>query len=333
MHLALDVMGGDHAPVEPCRGALLACDQYPDLEISLVGPREKIEPLIEQASSVTRSHLHIVHTDEFIEMGESPSIAIRKKRGASLRLAMEMVRAKEADGCVSAGNTGAIVAGGVLVVGRIEGIDRPGLGVPIPGLNRTSLLLDIGATVICKPLNLYQFALMGSVYMESLAGVENPTVALLSNGSEEIKGNPLVLEAREMILKSALNFAGYVEGKDVPFCPADVMVCDGYTGNVLLKFAEGIGEVVYSLLKDEIYARFLPKMGLLFMLPTLKRIWARFDYENQGGSPLLGVDGTVIKAHGRSNARAIAGALRVARNFVEHEGVMHIEKKVAGGGI
>ncbi len=326
--LALDVMGGDHAPEEPCRGALLACQEHPDLEIALVGDPEAIRRHLEKAPGSVRGRLHLVPAEETIGMDEVPTLALRKKRRSSLRIAMEMVHSREVDGCVSAGNTGAIVAGGVLVVGRIPGIDRPGLGIPLPALERLCLLLDVGATVRCKPLNLFQFALMGGLYMKALAGVENPSVALLSNGTEEIKGDEVVLEARDLLRASSLNYVGFVEGKDVPRGPADVVVCDGFTGNALLKFAEGLGEVLYTLFREEVDRRLLAKAGVLFMIPALKNIWRRLDYERQGGSPLLGVDGAVVKAHGRSNAAAIAGALRVAANFVRGRGIERIREEL-----
>jgi glycerol-3-phosphate acyltransferase PlsX len=320
MLFALDAMGGDFAPKEPCRGAVLACAQEPELSVALVGRRAEIEPYLEDAQPGVRSRIHIVDASEVIGMGDSPGSSIRTKKDSSMRVAMEMVRAREAVGCISAGNTGAIVAGGVLVVGRICGIDRPGLAVPIPALDRASLLLDVGATVRCKAINLYQFAHMGSIYMRSFSGVENPSVALLSNGLEEIKGDTVISEAREMLGGASLNFGGYVEGKDVPLGRTDVVVCDGFTGNALIKFGEGIGEIVKSLARTEIENHFLPKIGAALMMPALKKIWARFEHEQRGGSPLLGVDGIVVKAHGNSTDRAIAGALKVALGFAQLNG-------------
>jgi len=325
-------MGGDNAPRETCAGAIMACGKYPDLEIALVGDSLSIEPLLEKAASDIRGRLHIVHAAEMITMDEPPAVAIRKKRYSSLRVAMQMVRSGEAGGCVSAGSTGAIVAGGVLVVGRIGGIDRPGLGVPLPAVDRLSMLIDIGATVRCKPLNLYQFALMGDVYMRKIAGVQNPSIGLLSNGQEEVKGDELILEARDLFRKSGLNFIGNVEGGGIPFGVADVVVCEGLTGNILLKFIEGTGEAIYTLVKDEFNRRLMPKVGMIFMLPMLKDLWARFNYEETGGTPLLVVNGAVIKAHGRSRASAICGALRVARDFVSRNGVQAIAGELAEGG-
>ncbi len=321
-------MGGDHGPSEICRGAIAACDEHSDLDIILVGRRPEIEPFLEEVPWDVSGRISVVHAEERIGMEEHPSVAIRKKRNSSLRIAMEMVRGGEASGCVSAGNTGAIVAGGVLVVGRISGIDRPALGVALPTLNKYTFLLDVGATVRSKPENLLQFAHMGNVYSKKILGVTEPQVALLSNGSEEIKGDEVIAGAKELIKASSLNFTGYVEGDDIPYSRADVVVCDGFSGNVVLKFAEGLMSAVYSILKEEMGHRLLPKFGMVFMVPMMKDLWTRFNYEKHGGTPLLGVNGIVVKAHGRSKAPAITNALRVARNFVLQNGVELIREEL-----
>ncbi len=328
MILALDAMGGDHGPAEICKGAAAACDAHKDLELILVGKKEEIEPLLGSLPPDAAKRLSIVHAEERIGMDEHPTLAMRKKRHSSLRLAMEMVRSKEAEGCVSAGNTGAIVAGGVLVAGRIRGIDRPAFGVALPTLKKYTFLLDVGATVRSKPLNLYQFAHMGNIYSKKILGVAEPQVALLSNGSEEIKGDEVIAAARDLIRGSSLNFSGYAEGDDIPYSRADVVVCDGFSGNVILKFAEGLMTAVSSILKEEMGHRILPKMGMIFMVPMMKDLWARFNYEKHGGTPLLGVNGVVVKAHGRSRAPAIANALSVARNFALQKGVQLIREEL-----
>jgi len=326
--LALDAMGGDHGPSEVCRGAIAACEEHSDLELVLVGNSSDIEPMLDGASPDVSGRISIVHAEERIGMDEHPTVAIRKKRHSSLRIAMEMVRSGEALGCVSAGNTGAIVAGGVLVVGRISGIDRPALGVALPTLNKYTFLLDVGATVRSKPENLFQFAHMGNVYSKKILGVSEPQVALLANGSEEIKGDEVIVGAKALIKASTLNFTGYVEGDDIPYSRADVVVCDGFSGNVVLKFAEGLMSAVYSILKEEMGHRIMPKLGMVFMIPMMKDLWARFNYEKHGGTPLLGVNGIVVKAHGRSKAPAITNALRVARNFVLQNGVELIREEL-----
>jgi glycerol-3-phosphate acyltransferase PlsX len=327
--IALDAMGGDHAPMEICKGAILACSQHNDILIALIGRPEAIKPHIETASAEILKRLNIVEAEEVIDMAEAPAVAIRRKRKSSLHIAMQMVHSGEAVGCVSAGNTGAIVAGGVLIVGRIKGIDRPGLGIPLPAVERVSLLIDVGATVRCKPLNLHQFALMGDVYMRTIQSVERPMIGLLSNGSEEIKGDELIQETRNLFKNSHLNFVGNVEGQDIPIGVTDVVVCEGLTGNILLKFIEAL----FSLMKAEIQKRFLAKIGMAFMLPMLKELSRRFDYERTGGTPLLGVNGAVIKAHGRSKARAISSALGVTRDFVSKNGVQAIVEELEEGGV
>lgn len=328
MILAVDAMGGDHGPSEICKAALMACEEYHDLELALVGSEPLMTPLLEKAATSISRRISIVHTDERVEMNEHPTLAIRKKKNSSIRIAMEMVRSGEASGCVSAGNTGAVVAGGVLIVGRISGIDRPALGVALPTLNKYTFLLDVGANVRNKPFHLYQFAHMGNIYSKRILGVPEPQIALLSNGAEDIKGDDVVSGAKALIMKSALNFSGYVEGDDIPYSRADVVVCDGFSGNVVLKFAEGLMTASASLLKEEIGQRILPKVGMLFMLPMMKDMMARFHYEKHGGTPLLGVNGAVIKAHGRSKAPAIVSALGVARSFVGQNGVELIREEL-----
>lgn len=321
-------MGGDNAPQEICKGAVQACREFTDLEMILTGDEEKIKTCLEDSPEQIRNRIRIVHTTEIVAMDEQPATAIRKKRDSSMRIAMEMVRSGEAQGCVSAGNTGAIVAGGVLVVGRLPTIDRPALGVPLPTIHRWTFLLDVGASVRSKPINLYQYAQMGNVYSKKILGIAEPEVALLSNGSEEIKGDEIVMEAREMLLQSSLNFKGYVEGDDIPWGRADVVVCDGFMGNVILKFGEGLMQGAKSIIGEEMGHRFLPKIGMLFMIPMVKALWSRFNYEKYGGTPLLGVKGTVIKAHGRSKAPAIFGALSAARNFIIKDGVGQIREEL-----
>lgn len=331
MLIALDAMGGDHAPTEPCHGALLACREMPHLEVALLGNSERIRPIVEKAEQSVRSRLHIIHTSEVITSGDSPSISIKRKKDSSLCRGFDMVRSGEAEGIVSAGNTGAIVAGGVLLLGRIPGIDRPGLGAMLPVLNRPTLLMDVGATIRCKPVNIYQFALMGSIFMKTFRQVDNPSVRLLSNGEELIKGDEVISKARALIEQSKLNFQGYAEGKDIPIGIADVLVCDGFTGNVLIKFGEGLGELINGQLKEEYKNHTLPKLGLLFMYSSLKRIMGRFDWEKHGGSSLLGVNGTVVKVHGRSQRKPIAYALASAANFAASRGVERIAEEISKG--
>lgn len=322
--IALDAMGGDNAPSEICKGAVNACNEFDDIEIILTGDTERIKSCLQP-----HPRIHIEHAAEIIDPDEHPANAIRKKKDSSLRVAMEMVRRGDAQGCISAGSTGAIVAGGVLVVGRIEGIDRPALGIPVPSIEKPSFMLDVGATVRCKPENLLQFALMGSVYSRKIMNVANPQVKLLSNGTEEIKGDDTVLAARELMeAKPNINFGGYVEGNDVVFGKCDVIVCDGFSGNIALKIAEGIMQGLKSLLSDEVKSSLTAKAGLLLLSPVVKKLWSRFNYEKYGGTPLLGVKGAVLKAHGRSKSPAIVSAISAARKFIAEDGTTQINREI-----
>ncbi len=328
MLIAVDTMGGDHGPCEVCPGVIEACKENNELEAILVGDQEVLKPYLDRADTAIRSRLHLVHSEEAIGMDEMPSQAIRKKRRSSLRIAMEMTRSGEAQGCLSAGNTGAIVAGGVLVVGRISRIDRPCLGLVLPSM-RPSLLVDAGATVRCKPVNLHQFAIMGSIFMSNLLDIENPQVSLLSNGSEEIKGDDVIAASRELIAADGkINFCGYIEPNRVPFGDSDVVVCDGFTGNIMLKSFEGLVDFAKILVKDSLRESFLAKLGIPLFFPAVRKIARRVDYQRYGGSPLLGVNGVVIKAHGRSKAPAIASALRVTCNFIRQNGLEKIRAEI-----
>ena len=323
--IAVDAMGGDNAPGEICSGAVKACNEFDDIEIVLTGDSEKIKSCLE-----AHPRIHIEHADEIIDPDEHPANAIRTKKNSSLRVAMEMVRRGDAQGCVSAGSTGAIVAGGVLVVGRLPGIVRPALGVPIPTIEKkVSFMLDVGATVRCKPENLLQFALMGNIYSQKILNVSNPEIKLLSNGSEDIKGDETVLAARELIAHNdGMNFQGYIEGNEVISGKADVIVSDGFTGNIALKLGEGIMQSLKALLTQEVSSSLMAKAGMLMLAPVVKRIWNKFNYEKYGGSPLLGVKGAMVKAHGRSKSPAVLSAISVARNFIYEDAIGLINRDI-----
>ena len=334
MLIAVDAMGGDYGASAVCPGAIEACRKNKKLEIALVGDKAVIDPYLDKAESDIQKRISVVHTEEFIEPDESPAKAIRCKRHSSMRLAMEMVRSGEAKGCVSSGSTGAIVAGGVLVVGRLKGIERPGLGILLPTENPV-FLLDAGATVRCKPVNLVQFALMGSYYAGTVLGFDveklsdSPKVCLLSNGSEEIKGDDVIVEARERLRGNKnINFCGYVEANRVPMGDAEVVVCDGFSGNVMLKSFEGLVKFLRGIVKQGIDESLLAKAGALLLYPALKKISARVDYQRYGGSALMGVNGAVIKAHGRSKSPAIANAIGVACSFVERNALERIREDI-----
>lgn len=315
MILAIDAMGGDWGPTELCPGTLAALRRKPDLSVVFIGDEQRIKEACNGSGMENR--YSIVHTDEVVSGGDHPSRAIRNKRRSSLRLALEMVRSGEAQGCVSAGNTGAIVAGGVLVVGRVKGVDRPALGIQIPSYPKPTLILDLGATVRCKPLNLVQFAHMGALFMSAQTGQAYPLVKLLSNGSEDIKGDEVIGAARCVLHSDPeINYGGYIEANEVPMGGADVVVCDGFTGNVMLKTLEGMGAFAKQMIRDELKSSLMAKLGMGFLIPSARRMASKVDWQKYGGTPLLGLKGTVVKAHGRSKAAAIEGAVLAAYSSV-----------------
>ncbi len=319
MRVALDAMGGDNAPGETVLGAIRAAREY-GIGVYLVGREEAIRA--ELAKHDTNGlDLPIVHTDEVIEMDEHPADAVRRKRQASMTLALQLVRDGKALGAVSAGNSGAMMAAALFTLRRIPGIERPALGGIFPTSGLPSLVLDIGANTDCKPEYLQQFALMGSIYMERIFKIASPRVALLSNGEEETKGNKQVVEAHQLLKTSAetlgIRFIGNVEGRDIPVGKADVVVCDGFVGNVVLKLSEGLAESLLGLIREQMTSTLLRKLAAAILRPGLRSVFSKLDYAEYGGVPLLGVNGSAIVSHGRSNAKAIKNALRVARQTAE----------------
>lgn len=326
--IALDAMGGDHAPTVVVDGAVAAAREY-GLEITLVGPRERIEAELARHST-SGLKLPIVHADEIVGMDEHAFAAIRQKRESSIAIGITLVKEGRADGFVSAGNSGAVMASALFGLGRIEGIDRPAIGTVYPTISGSCFIIDAGANVDCKPEYLAQFAVMGSAYVEKVLGVSSPRVALLSNGEEDTKGNSLIQATRPLLKASRVNFVGNVEGKDIPFGVADVVVCDGFAGNVVIKLSEGLASALFDILRKELTADLPSKLAALALKPAFRRVKRRLDYAEYGGAPLLGVKGVVIIAHGRSNALAIKNAIRVARQAVEQRLVRAIATGLAG---
>ena len=319
VRVALDAMGGDNAPGEVVLGAIQAAREY-SMGIYLVGREEAIRA--ELARHDTQGlDLPIVHTNEVIEMDDHPASAVRRKKNASMTLALQLVRDGLALGAVSAGNSGAMMAASLFTLKRIEGVDRPALGGIFPTRDGVSLVIDIGANTDCKPEYLQQFALMGSIYMERIFSVSSPRVGLLANGEEETKGNEQVQQAHQLLKANAatlgLNFIGNVEGRDIPAGGADVVVCDGFVGNVVLKLSEGLAETILALLRAQMTNSLPSKLAAAVLRPGLRKVFRRMDYAEYGGVPLLGVNGSAIVSHGRSNAKAIKNALRVARQTAE----------------
>ncbi len=329
VRVALDAMGGDNAPGEIVLGAVQAAREY-GIGVYLVGREDTIRA--ELAKYDTQGlDLPIIHTDEVIEMDEHPATAVRRKKNASMTLALQQVRDGAALGAVSAGNSGAMMAAALFTLKRIEGVDRPALGGMFPTRDGACMVIDMGANTDCKPEYLLQFALMGSIYMERIFAVRSPRVGLLSNGEEETKGNEQVLQAHQLLKASAatlgLNFIGNIEGRDIPAGSADVVVCDGFVGNVVLKLGEGLAETLIGMLRTQMTSSLPNKLAAAVLQPGLRKMFRRLDYAEYGGVPLLGVNGSAIIAHGRSNAKAIKNALRVARQTAETE----VAGAIAGG--
>jgi glycerol-3-phosphate acyltransferase PlsX len=306
--VAVDAMGGDHAPEEVVRGAVDWARLHPDVEVILVGDEARMAPFIDEPLP---AHVRIVQASQLVEMGEAPAVAVRRKRDASINVAMRLVRDGEADAVVTAGHTGAGVASAILNLKRLPGVDRPALAVQMITETGPLTLLDIGATTDSTGINLAQYAHMGTLFSERVLGVRNPTVALLSIGGEEGKGETRVQDATALLKDGHLNFIGNVEGRDVPHHPADVVVCDASVGNVVMKFFEGLSTVIFDMLRTEFKRPPWGPLGYLFMRPGIGRIRARFDYEKLGGSPLLGVNGTVLITHGSAKRRMIGYAVEV----------------------
>jgi len=323
MKIVLDAMGGDFGPAPNVEAAVSAAREF-GWEIALVGRQELIRPLLVRHNTANL-HLPIVHASEVIEMGEHPAQAVKTKKNSSMVVGMQMVRNGDADAFVTMGNTGGALAAALFHLGRIQGIQRPALSAVFPTAKGWVLLLDVGANADCKPEYLLQFALMGSVYAERVMGIRAPQVGLVSNGEEETKGSELVQQAHALLKQAPINFIGNVEGRNLPAGSAHVFVTDGFTGNVMVKLAEGVSELIKGLLREEIMRTPRSKIGGLLIKDALERISKRSDYQEIGGAPLLGVDGVVIIGHGRSQARAIRSALMRAAEAVEHGVVDAIE--------
>jgi glycerol-3-phosphate acyltransferase PlsX len=322
MRIALDAMGSDRAPaveVEGAVGALL--DRSGDVRVVLVGDRERIEAELARFPDAPRDRLEIVHASEVIEMGEAPATAVRRKRDSSIVVGVNLLKAGEVDAFISAGSTGAVMAASLVFLRTIAGVDRPPVGARIPTSTGRCLALDVGANVDTKPHQLVQFAQLGSVYAQDILGIDNPRVGLLNIGAEPEKGNEVVVEAHQLLAKTDLNFIGNVEGREIVSGHCDVLVADGFVGNVLLKFYESVAGLITSMLRRE-----FAELGVEM---DLDRVFRRLDYAATGGAPLLGVNGVVIICHGGSPPLAITNAIGVAAQSVERRMVEHMAARLA----
>lgn len=320
--IAVDGMGGDRAPRAIVEGSVQAARDLP-VEVILVGREDRLKAELARFKEVP-SNLKIHHASEVIEMAESPAISVRKKRDSSICQMVELAKRGQADAIVSAGNTGAVVCAASLGLGLLEGIERPGIAIVIPGLKGPVLLIDVGANVDPKPVHLLQYGIMGSVYMKEVVGKERPGVGLLNVGEEETKGTDFIREAFKLLEEAPVHFTGNAEGRDIYTGKCDVIVCDGFVGNVTLKVTEGIALALAELFRRELKRTFLTRLGALLLLPGFRRLKRQMDYAEYGGAPLLGVNGSCLICHGSSSGKAIRNAIRAATTFVTHEVNRHI---------
>lgn len=317
--VVVDAMGGDYAPAEPVKGAVDAVRSRSDIKIILIGQEDVIK---EELAKYTypAEQIEVVHAEEVIETAEPPVNAIRKKKQSSIVLGMNMVKQKEADAIVSAGSSGAILVGGQVIVGRIKGIERPPLAPLIPTEKGASLLIDCGANVDARPSHLVQFARMGSIYMENVVGIKNPRVAIVNIGAEEEKGNALVKETFPLLKECTdINFVGSIEAREIPHGEADVIVCEAFVGNVILKLYEGLGSTLIGAVKKGMMSSLRSKIGAALALPALKETLKDFDASKHGGAPLLGLNGLVVKTHGNAKAKEITNAIYQCVTFKEQD--------------
>lgn len=328
--IALDAMGGDNAPGAIVAGGVAALRAFADLRLLLAGPEAELQALLTDDQDV-RDRIEILPADEVISMDEPPMLAVRRKVNSSLVQAMIAVREGRAQAVVSAGSTGAVLAGGMLRIGRIPGIERPALAPILPGLNKPFLLIDCGANVDCQPKYLEQFGLMGSVYMHNVMGIEDPAVGLVNIGVEEEKGNRLAKETYQLMKRqTSYRFAGNCEARDIPLGDFDVVVTDGFVGNVILKYTEGIVGTVTGMLKRHMMETKRTKLGAYMAKPAFRAFKKDMDYNAVGGAPLLGVQGAVVKAHGSSGDVAIMNAIRQAREMLVGDVVGRISSGLSG---
>ena len=328
MNIMIDGMGGDHAPEEIVKGAVQAAKEISGT-VSIIGREERINECL-QALNWNGDNIEVVNATEVISNNESPAMAVRKKKDSSISKGMRMLKEGEVDAFISGGSTGALLSAGLLILGRIRGIKRPAIAAFFPkiGMNDTSLILDCGANAESRPEYLLQYGIMGSIFVEKVKGIENPEVMLLNVGAEEEKGDPLHKESFELLRNADINFKGNCEGRDVPFGCCDVVVTDGFSGNVFLKSSEGVALAVMKRIKQKMTEGLVAKAGALLSYNKLKEIKKEFDYFEEGGAPILGLKGPVLKIHGSSKANAVYNAILKAVPYVEQDVTALIENAI-----
>jgi len=326
--IAVDAMGGDNAPFEIIKGCVSASDKNKNIKIILVGRKDDVQKELDKYK-YDKSRIEIVNADEVISTDEVPTSAIKNKKNSSMVVGLNLLKSGDASAFISAGNTGALLTGAVTIIKRIKGVERPALGTLMPMENgKSALLIDAGANVDAKPSFLVQFAKMGSIYMENVLGVENPTVGLINIGAEKEKGNSLTKETYELLEQTNINFVGNIEARDLFLGNVDVMICDAFVGNVVLKFAEGFVKSIMRIIKRELMSTFLSKIGALLSANAFRRLKKHFDYSEVGGAPFIGLSGLVVKAHGNSSEKDIVGAINQCVKFIENDIVNKIQEKI-----
>ena len=325
MRIAVDVMGGDLGPEPVIEGAILAAKE--NIQVVLIGDKELIEETLKK-HNVKNLPIFIQHAPEVVTMDESPSKVIRNKKNSSMAIAFDVVKKGNAKAFISPGNTGAAMAYGITILKRIKNIQRPAIAVVFPTKKKKVVLIDVGSNVDCKPIHLFQFALMGQLYAKNILKYKNPSVALLSNGTEDTKGNELIRNSAQLLKKSSINYVGFKEGKDIFAGEVNVFVCDGFVGNICLKLAESIGVAIWDIMKKEISSSFLNKIGTMFMGKALKNLKKEIDYTDSGSAPLLGLNEAAFVCHGSSNARTIYNGIKNAVTFVKSGYIEQLKKEL-----
>lgn len=326
--VVLDAMGGDHAPAEMVKGAIDAVNMRDDIVVILTGQKDVIEDELKKYT-YPAERIEIVNAEEVIETAEPPVMAIRKKKNSSIVVGMNMIKNKEADAFVSAGSSGAILVGGQVIVGRIKGVERPPLAPLIPTESGVSLLIDCGANVDARASHLVQFAKMGSIYMENVVGIKNPRVAIVNIGAEDDKGNALVKETFPLLKECKdINFIGSIEAREIPHGGADVIVCEAFVGNVILKLYEGVSSTLVSQIKAGLMSTLKSKIGAALAMPALKKTLKGFDASKYGGAPLLGLNGLVVKTHGNSKANEVTNSIIQCVTFKQQDINGKIKEKI-----
>jgi glycerol-3-phosphate acyltransferase PlsX len=327
--IALDAMGGDHGPPVIVGAASLALDEIPGLELVLVGDRDQLQSEIEKIGLSDNRRIRVQHASEVVGMDEQPAVALKKKKDSSMRVAINLVQQGSVQACVSAGNTGALMATSKFVLKTIKGISRPAICTALPGIKGHTLMLDLGANLECEAENLAEFALMGSVLAQSVEGAKNPSVGLLNIGSEAVKGSELIKRASQLIAESRLNYHGFVEGDDIYKGTVDVVVTDGFVGNVSLKTGEGLAALINHVLKSEFDRNWITRLSALCALPVLKSLRKRLDPRRYNGASLLGLNGIVVKSHGGADTHSFLNAIRIASIEVEKDVPQRISAELA----